>query len=224
MKNNVLKLGTIVVTFMLSGCSLIGGGSGEKVKSKKEAEAAMKEFGTENGYEITMEYKDDDGDSGEFTTGQKGNIYWAYTVDDSGTDKAAYIINDDGPSYKYEFEDNAWVFVDEEEITTDQITQAFSSYLYYAQGAAGLKKSGTETVCGRTCDTYKFSLGGLLAMVGAKLEYSLAVDQELGITLRLDVSGGSGEDSGSLSIRTKSFKTGAEVVAPTLPEPTPSED
>ena len=220
MKHNVMRLSTLVAAFLLSGCSLMSGVTGgSKVKSKEEAVEAMGQLGSDSGYEITMQYVDDDS-SGEFTTGQKGNIYWAYSSDADGEDKGAYVMNED-KSYKYDFENGEWVYGGETDVTPEQVNQAFNGYLYYAQGAAGLKKSGTETVCGRTCDTYKFSLGGLLAVVGAKIEYSVAVDQELGITLRVDVAGGQGEDAGSVSIKTISFKTGSQVVAPNLPAPTP---
>jgi hypothetical protein len=94
--------------------------------------------------------------------------------------------------YQYNEDDDIYVLEHstpyDEETMKQQVT-AYMSYLSMHSEQSGLKSDGTDTVAGRSCDKYKYSIS-LLGMAG--MAYSYSIDKETGVCLKyaIDVSGG----------------------------------
>ena len=106
-----------------------------------------------------------------------------------------------------------------------------TSWFYWGNTYDGqLKKGKDTTIAGRKCYTYDYSANAELQAYAALLggdasvsvKYEIAVDKELGITMKVAVSGSSSEGSGSFNYEVTEFKTGNAVEVPNLPAAQPA--
>ncbi|MBO4623667.1 MAG: hypothetical protein J5691_07310 [Bacilli bacterium] len=179
-----------------------------------------------DGYLITFHYSDDEGDSGTFTIGAKGNVVWMLTdgegaalLEEEASVHYYSYNNEDG--YKYE----STVQKEQGESYISSYKIASTSWLYWANAYNGQFKKGADAkVAGRNCYTYDLNLGlggaiGKLAGL-SDFGYKVYVDKETGITMKVEFKATVDGESSSFNYEVTEFKTGSAVVAPTLPEPT----
>ena len=217
----------------LTGCAMIdnavNGGDGDANDSleitQEESQAKLEKM-EEDGYLITYNYTDDEGNSGTFTLGAKGNVVW-FISDGEGA-----AILEEGDSlhcYDYSAEDGYTytntVHKEQEESVVSTYKLAYSGWLYWANTYNGQFKKGSDaTVAGRSCYTYDLdllgSLGGLIGSLAGltNVKYKVYVDKELGVTLKVEFTATAEGETSSFSYEVTQFLTGSKVVAPTLPE------
>ena len=223
----------IMATVLLADCNMNvptedegdgDSGSGDHLDyTKAEAENKLYELGKTSGYEIELEVTDSDGEVDTYKFGQKGEILWGFDTDEDGVSGSA-IKKDEKYYffYDYESDDNKFVYSTGYPISMSEdyiasFSMGWSMWLYYGNSiTSDMKKGADTTVAGRSCYTYSYSYSYLT--VSAK--YSVAIDKELGITLKFDLEGRSETESGSAHFVAKSFKTGNQVSAPVLEGPT----
>lgn len=239
-------LGFIVLVLSLvlfTGCDILNTGDNSEDDAnesleinQEESTEKMAKLGKEDGYFVSFEYETNDNgeiDKGSMSWGIKDNVQW-YIEGDGGA-----LIKVEGETiHFYTYSDGNWEYnysEDDEELAKTYLqaySTAYLQWLYYANGFDGsLKKGEDTTVSGRSCYTYTFDMGGLgnlggivAGLVkGLKLEYKVAVDKEYGITMKLEFMGEAEGESATFSYVVKEFKTGNDVVIPTLPEPTSPE-
>ena len=73
----------------------------------------------------------------------------------------------------------------------------------YSSDISGMKRDGSETVAGRDCDKYTYSIGAF----GVGLKYSYSIDKATGVCLKWAYDLAAGGNSGSLSFTCTEFKT-----------------
>lgn len=247
MKKVFVFIFAMMFAFLLVGCDLINTGDNDEAGSdslevnQEQSQTKMNELGSNDGYLIKFEYTsqsdDEEPESGSMTVGVKDNVRWV--IEDSNN--GGCIKVDGNVIHSYSYTDGAFVYessYENEELAKaylEVFVNAYTSWLYYANAFDGsLKKGADTTVCGRACYTYTFDMnnfmGGMVPGIvaglvkGLKLEYKVAVDKEYGITMRLDFVGEAEGDSAQFSYLVTEFKTGSDVLLPTLPEPTPSNE
>ena len=237
--NKLVKLSTTVLAmFALVGCGGASGGSSNGKESlpisQEESSQKMETLAASEGYYIRFKYSSEENgvkeDDSFFYYGEKGNTLWCGTDDDDGI----AVVKEENSYHAYSLEDGAYVFeytYTEEQIGDFEFAYAFvySSWLYYGNAYDGSLTKGADTkVAGRDCYTYTFSMsefGSVASFIkGASLKYEIAVDKELGITMKLSLTGKADGESGSFSYEVLEFKTGSSVTVPTLPAPTPATD
>lgn len=216
--------------------------------SQYEGEENLKKLGDDKGYEIVFSYKsrsekyetDDEGkvisndpvidtDEGTITIGRKDNIYWMY---DNLGEGFAFFIGDEYVNY-YTYTDGKYEFVSTEEAENTALYKESEAidladgYLFYGNSLDGmLKAEGETTILGRKCDTYTIAkmINTVLKFAGdaddAEYECSLAVDREIGLTMKLVFKIKTPGEKNDVECEITKFDIGAAVVTPTLPEPT----
>ena len=195
-----------------------------------EAQNKLKQLGLTKGYEITLKGTGEDEETGrvevdEITTGLKGDILWVkdeIALKNTSEGVEYYYPSEEKPNeYYYEATSNAVAF--------DKCVDEFTSMFYIAyQFESYLQKEGEISFLGRKATKYSFT--GVYATAFANVE--VIVDNELGITLKLAAAGADLDGkSASGYIEITSFKTGSEVLLPTLvakggdtPGPGPGEE
>lgn len=198
-----------------------GGSSSSDMGTREQAEAKLQNLGKTSGYEITLTMNSY-GSESTVTSGVKGNVAWVYTGENSGS---AIVRQSDTFFSMYSFNGDEWestnnIVGTNADEAFDMYTSAFTMYIFAASTYADvMAKCGTETVAGRTCNKYASSENALLASAS----YSASIDKELGITMKWRVATSvAGAGSASIETEVTSFKTGAQVTVPDLPDP--SED
>ena len=216
---------------VLSGCSFIPNtGDDDAIDSleitQEESQAKLEKL-EKDGYLITFNYNDDEGDSGSFTLGAKDNVVW-FISDGNGS----AILEDGNNIHCYEYStEEGYTFTgtvekDQEESLVSVYKLAYTGWLYWANSYNGqLKKGSDAKVAGRSCYTYDLDLVSLTGIIGSLagisgLKYKIYVDKELGITLKVEFAANVEGESSSFSYEVTEFLTGSSVVAPNLPEPT----
>ena len=234
----LIKLGTtILATFALVACGESGGGQGNEHLeiNQAQAEQKMEELAAGDGYYLKFTYStQSDGEatsSGTMYYGYKGDIFWM------GSEDFDIAIKESETKYDYySKEEGVWKYTSS--MTKEQAEQyglektykqLATSWFFWGNTYDGqLKKGKDVTVAGRKCHTYTYEysssadaqVAAILAQQGitsASIKYEIAVDKELGITMKVSVSGGTNESSGSLSYEVTEFKTGSAVEVPDLP-------
>ncbi len=230
-KNYFTILGASLFAVTLSGCSLGGlinggniTGSDSLPKTAEEAAAEVEKMSKNGGFEVTLRYDTDDTESSEsyeVSMGKKDNISWQFDQEGNGT--AVVGETEYCDLYEYSASSNAWTY--DKRVQKDNydaaktFDTAYFGVLYLGHELDGeYKKDGTTSVCGRTCDVYKYAMN----VVVVKLSYTIAVDRETGLTLKYQISGATTADKGGESFEATSFKTSG-VTAPVLPEPVVAE-
>ena len=236
--NKLVKLSTTVLAmFVLVGCGGASGGNSNGEESlpisEEQSQQKMQQLAQSDGYYLEFKYSSSsDGEASEedhFYYGVKGDVVWM------GQDEDGLALKKEGNQYHYySLEDGNYSFV--YSVTNEQAEGLDSAYmsiytmwLYYGNAFDGQLTKGADTkVAGRSCNTYTFSysnLGNLSSVMGAgvaSLKYEIAVDKELGITMKLSVAGKSSEGSGTFSYEVTKFVTGSSVTVPTLPAAVPA--
>lgn len=230
--NKLVKLGTtLLATLLLVGCNASGNESGNESLPINQEESAkkMENLAASDGYYLRFKYSSEENgvkeDDNFFYYGEKGNTLWCGTTEDEGI----AVVKEENSYHAYSLEEGAYVFEQtytEEEIGDFEFVYAFvyTSWLYYGNAYDGSLKKGNDTkVAGRDCYTYTFSMsefGSVSAFIkGASLKYEIAVDKELGITMKLSLTGKADGESGSFNYEVLEFVTGSKVTVPTLPAP-----
>lgn len=238
----LVKLGTaFLAIFTLVACGESGGQGNESLPiNQEESREKIQELAQSDGYYVKFQYSSSDNGEEEAPEkmyyGVKDGVVWA--GDDEGNGAA---IKKDGNQYHcYNMEEGDYVFsatvTSEQADTYDASYQYLYDYwLYFGNAYDGqLTKGKDTTVAGRSCYTYTFNFSSmrdlgayttlLEGIADVKVEYKIAVDKELGITMKLDLVGEADGDKGSFNFEVLEFKTGSEVQVPSLPAPTPLED
>ena len=219
----LLALLPLIGAFALAGC----GGEKEEENSggdhldynEEQVKQKVRTLGETSGYEISFVVKSSDSEDDSYTIGAKNHFYWGYN-DDS---KSMYHLeNDMVQTYRYDSESGMFEKYGEEYSIagTDYEENFRVGYdLYLCMGSThaesgGLTKVKETTFLGRQATEYKLSYGS----VYGSASYELIVDKETGITLKWAVSGTSYVDgeSGAASFEVTSFKTGDDVVVPSI--------
>lgn len=218
----LLALLPLIGAFALAGC---GGDKEEEAEpatleyNEEQVKEKVQTLGETSGYEISFVVKSSDSEDDSYTIGAKNHFYWGYN-DDS---KSMYHLeNDMVQIYRFDSESGMFEKYGEEYSIagTDYEENFRVGYdLYLCMGAnyaenAGLTKVKETTFVGRPAVEYKMSYGS----VYGSASYELVVDKETGITLKWAVSGTSYVDgeSGAASFEVTSFKTGDDVVVPSI--------
>ena len=233
----LVRLGTtILALFALVACGEGGGNGNESLPiNQEESQQKMQQLATSDGYYVKFQYSGSSNGEQEETEqmfyGVKGDTLWAGDGEGNGM-----ALKKDGNNYHYyRIEEGQYVF---EGTATQSEADAYelgyqsiyNSWLYYGNAYDGqLKKGADTTVAGRKCYTYTFNfssardLGAYTALLegvaNVKVEYKIAVDKELGITMKLEIAGQADNESGTFSFEVLEFKTGSQVQVPTLPAP-----
>ncbi len=199
-------------------------GSGDSGDSENEMEivqSKIKELGEKNGYEITMTITERGEQPHTLTSGVKGNVYWSYSSY-NGRDKEgkATVKKDEHTATMYDYEDGQWSFnscmvVEDAESLCNVVGFTFNEYLFMDGPCHDSDyKSGTETVAGRSCDKYHY----FASYFGASKTYDASYDKETGCVMKWNYIYTVGGDTVSTTMEVTSFKTGSQVVAPSLPD------
>ena len=240
----LLKLGTtILATFALVACGE-SGGSGQGNESleinQEQAEAKMEQLAETDGFYLKFQYTsqsdDEAAESHTMYYGYKGNIFW---LGDGDSYDVAVKMGDTQYDY-YSKEDGAWTYqssmskAQAEEYGLEKGYKTLAtSWFYWGNTYDGqLKKGKDTTIAGRKCYTYTYDysanaeLQAYAALLGGdasvSIKYEIAVDKELGITMKVAVSGSSSEGSGSFNYEVIEFKTGNALDVPNLPAAQPA--
>ena len=233
----LLKLGTtILATLALVACGGSSGGEAGKESlpiNKEQSEEKVQQLADGDGYFVKFKYSSsDNGEQGEenvMSYGIKGDVFWVI-MDDGGM----AIKQDETNYYYYSMSDGEFEY--ESSLSKEQADQMgvsyqaiYSNWLYFGNTYDGqLTKGKDTTVAGRSCYTYTFNyssidLGAYASMVEGladlKVEYMIAVDKELGLTMKLEIAGQADGESGSFSFEVLEFKTGSAIQVPNLPAP-----
>lgn len=191
-------------------------GPGSDIDSKKAVQDKLYEFGKTTGYEFTMNITSN-GETSTYTTGFKGNVWWTY----EGESGMAMVEQKDGFISLYSFDGEEWeidsnILGQDAQSLRDIYGSALSAYLYNASNySSTMKKVGSETVAGRSCDKYSYSDSAYTVFAS----YDASVDKELGITMKWHYTISAGDESGSVGMEITSFNSGSSVTVPTLPDP-----
>ncbi|MBP5550742.1 MAG: hypothetical protein J6X93_01650 [Bacilli bacterium] len=230
MKKVLSFLLLFLFTFALTGCDLAGkltGGEGgtDSLEITQEESQAKLEKMESDGYLITFHYSDDEGDSGTFTIGAKGNVVWMLTDGEGAAlleeeNNVHYYSYNNEAGYQYE----STVQKEQGESYISSYKVASTSWLYWANAYNGQFKKGADAkVAGRNCYTYDLNLGigGAIGKIAgiSNFAYKVYVDKETGITMKVEFAATVEGESSSFSYEVTEFKTGSQVTAPTLPEP-----
>lgn len=199
-----------------------GGGAGF-AGTKSVAQQKLEAMANDTGFEISIRYSTqgspDPQDNGEWTVvyGSKQDNFWVRT--DAGSDASGWAIKKDGTSYhQYYWSNNAWEFQEtlnaEAAAAYEQLNSSFISGLVFAvydnsAFLGKLAKSGTETIAGRTCDKWTYSM----ALGADSVSFAYCLDRELGICMKYTVETG----GTTASYEVTAFNTSPAV--PAFPEP-----
>ena len=226
MKKLALGITCLTMAMCLSGCNLIDKISGlieggEDVPiTAQQARSNLLALGEEQGFLLNYTFEDRDGedvDTGTVSFGMKGDTVW-YLLD--GADGVALVKN--GNEYtKYEYDANNHFYLEADEAVSqadyDLAFDTGSEYLFFAQTLNGaLKSDGDITVQGRECYKYNFLFSELLRELKVNMNMTLAVDKQIGITLKVEATGDVEDDSVMLNMEMSSFVVGDAVTLPTL--------
>ena len=231
--NKFVKLSTTVLAmFALVGCGGASGGNSNGEESlpisEEQSQQKMQQLAQSDGYYLEFKYSSSsDGEAAEedhFYYGVKGDVVWM------GQDEDGLALKKDGNQYHYySFEDGTYSYV--HSVTNEQAEgldaaymNIYTMWLYYGNAFDGQLTKGADTkVAGRSCNTYTFSysnLGNLSSMMGAgvaSLKYEIAVDKELGITMKVEMEASAEGETAQFSYEVIEFKTGSAVEVPSLP-------
>ncbi len=231
----------LVLSMLLTGCGLahigdkIEGGDDSLPIGMEESQRKVSDLGTRTGYQITFSFDDGEDSSGTYTVGKKGDKIWCLEEDEYGF--SGYGMVKDGTQYHYynveedgEFTYSATI-QDSDSYYGSYAFEASTYYwMYYGHSFDGsLTKLGSTTVAGRAATEYEFNMGAMLGFIGSlsglkDFKYKVAVDNELGITLKLEAEIKTTEEKESMSYTVTSFKTGNNVTVPNFPAPTPGNE
>ena len=237
-KVSVLAL-SLTSLFALTGCGMFNSIMSELnkepdklPKTREQTRQAVKDFATKsNGVEFYFTFRDGD-TQGSGVAGIKNGSYWEVT--DYGTYKSGYVaIKEENGNYqRYLATSEAEnPFVYDKEITGYEIDDVERDFLNNSNGTpwllyahtTQLTKKGGATVLDRPCTEYEFTYSGISNQLGEELEYSILVDNELCITMKIAIYGSSSSDKMNLDVR--SIKKGSDVNIPEVPEvPSGDED
>ena len=201
----------LILSFGLTACGVPtpGGSTDDNVKmnmTEEEAIASLKQLGLDQGFEILIETKDEDGVVDQITFGYKEDVIW---IEDSAFKKVGNQIE------IYSFEDGKYVYQNNapSEFNFDTIVTTYSSVLFTAyQYADAYTSSKATTFLGRQATEYTYKVTVLTASV----EWKYIVDNQTGITLSFYAKAQADGESGSASYEVKSFKIGNQVTVPEL--------
>lgn len=183
---------------------------------KDSAQARLDALGESEGYEISYKTISTDNTEESYTTGQKGNVWWMLTGDGGN----AFVLNGEDGVAMYDLNDGEWTLssnlVGQNLEGIMSLYGVFNSmYLFMAnQRESDLVKVGSDTIVGRACTKYSYKI----ATLGAAAEWNAYVDDEIGITLKWDMAVVDSGSRGGTAMEVTSFKTGADVSVPDLPE------
>ncbi len=177
------------------------------------------ELGETEGFEIAFSMTAD-GESGSATVGFKNDTIWQIT---GGEYNAAYVKTEDGGTHVYGVEEGAFVYTgtyDAETIPFQEMAESVVA-IFYSWTTMSLEIASVthhQTYLGRDCDYYVADLSA----PGGSLEFTLYVDTETGISMKVAATAESEEGSSSIDFEVLSFRTGNQVTVPDLPAPTPA--
>ena len=214
----------------LTGCSPSGEGGGGITPPKDDefnytvddSVNKLKQLGQTAGFEITIRAEGEDDDGGASVE----NVTIGYKTKTEGEEKVEVLwVKDETAIEKIdagvaiyesvEGQANIYKYVGETaQLSFDQYVTSFTSAFYTAyQFSSYLVKSGSVKFLGRDATKYVFT--GAIAQAYANVE--VVVDNEIGIILKFAASGQDLDgNSGKGFIEVTAFKTGNEVVMPTL--------
>lgn len=216
--------------FALSSCSFINNikdaldgddeeGSDNLQYNLEQAQNNLDRIVNSTGIEISAKFYTKENGSetidNVITYGAKDGTSWNY----DGDSGYAYVKNDNDV-YFYSYDEEAgWYYVSSIELEEFESEYGDSleltTWLFSANAYDGsFKKNGTTRVAGRTCDIYEYNFNAFVE----KMNYSFAIDQETGMTLKSDVSAGFMGESASTGFEVTSFKTSG-ITLPELPSP-----
>lgn len=229
-------VGLLILSFAFVACDRVAdkilgdditGGEEYLDIDKDESVTKMNDLAQTKGYQIAYNFTEN-GESGNFEIGYKGDSTWMISNNDY-TSGIAIKMADDNTYYYYDYEDGKFVY-DGTYTGSDYgsnfryLQSSYIYWLYYGNSFDGMLSKGADTtIAGRSCYTYKYNpgLNGLAGKIigGYSMEYKIAVDKELGITMKVEIDVESGGESASMSFVVTSFKTGDAVVVPELKTP-----
>ncbi len=230
MKKLFVLLLAVLMTFSLSACSLnglMGFGNGEGVELNYDYEAmeqSLTQLKQEDGLLLEMTIVSTE--SGEQP--ESGKIIYAENADAfyySGEDsEIMFDFSDETKCVTYEKqEDGTWTKYDtvyeESGITREQMeataavyTTSLTGYLSnYSQFAGQMMQVSSDTVAGRDCDKFTYSL----MFMGFGMEYTFSIDKETGMCLKWEMSAAAGaEGSATVEYTCTRFETPYTITFP----------
>ena len=209
------KLGSLffalALSFGMTACSIPtpGGNNNDKVEmamTEEEAMAKLKQLGLDQGFEIKIETKDEEGVVGNMTLGYKEDVFW---LDDNALKKV------DGKVEVYDLVEGVYVYQEsvEDKGYFDNIINTYIGVLYTAYQFADLYSSSKSTTfLGRPATEYTYKA----TVLTASAEWKYIVDNETGITLAFSAKATAEGETGTATYEVKSIKIGNQVTVPTL--------
>lgn len=226
MKTKYLLTSLILSAGLLVACNggNNGGGSGSSDKanldySEEQAKQKTMELANNEGFEVTIHAEssstdpEDEDTNEDFSFGYTSEIFW-------GKEYGAFKKVEGGVEiYQYDEETNTYVGgVVSTEIQYDDTfgvasTYLFNVYTYVGTGTFELSNKHDITFLGRSATEYKMGYGAY----GAVVSWTVVVDKDTGMTLKVAVSGSNaGGEGGAASFEVTSLKIGSQVTLPNL--------
>ena len=220
----IFALLPMVAAFALCGC-----GNDKKEDNKEsdepvnleytedQSKAKLRELGNTNGLEVTWKFESSEDEKVETSTlGIKNGFYWLYANDD----KTMVSVTEDNQiqSYTYNQEQNAFEKGIIYPVDASQYlagVESSASMLWFAHEiptAGEFRKTKDTTFLGRTAIEYRWNAAG----AGAVASQKVIIDKDTGITLYWGVAFATIDESGSAAYEVTSFKTGNDVIIPTV--------
>ena len=153
-------------------------------------------------YSVTYQYSVGGAGVALVVTGIRTSEGYYYSISGMET---LYIKN--GNNYDKYFNYGTGYIQDDGSFTQAQVESDMSLITefmtQYVGDISGMKKEGTATVAGRSCDKYSFSGAG----VGAAMRYFYYIDKETGVCLKWDYDASVGGENFSVTFECTEFKT-----------------
>ena len=223
----------ILSILTLSSCNLITDLTtpGDELPINMEtAKANLKTLADSTGFEVTFRGSSKDSESeeqsGEMTVSMRGNVIWFYSEEEEMNGGA--LLTEDNKTVSFTFDEESDKYIGHVTSETredyDAVVDSMTSSLLAAgayDGMPGFHKRKELTYCDREATEYSFDFTVLMV----KLKFTVIVDNELGITLYLDMNAKvyvAGEE-GRATFEVLDFKTNATAPEVEIVEPTPEE-
>ena len=203
MKRKILAVAlTLAVTLSLVACGG-GGGGGDNDKFEYGNGADYIANNLKGDYSITYRVSTSGEDYFDVTAARTSA---GYHYNYAGIE-VLYIKNGNKYDKYFGSSSDGFTKVDWLEPLTEEQVKSELSFLnwmsYYGNYSSDLKKDGSETVAGRSCNRYKYSL----SYFGASLQYIVCIDKATGICMKWTYNVASGGEQSSLKFECTEFKT-----------------
>ena len=209
----------LAMVLTLSSCGIIGELSklasdleglenGEPIKYNQEYIDANLGDNYRIAYKITTFSTDGDNSTATWETIRTADGFLVIADDNEGL---LYIKNGDNYDVYAKNEEDNFIFSGiSHPKETAESSLGMAYFMSYNSYATGMRDAGTETIAGRKCDKFEYSIGAF----GVGVSWSYSIDQETGVCLKQHWGGSAGGNAGSVAFECTKFQKGGV----TLPE------